>query len=71
MFADDKNVTFAEKSLPNLQNLVNLEMCKIDHWMRANKLSTNSTKSQYMLVTSQKINLDHFKVSLNNAEIKK
>ena len=45
----------AEKSVRNLQNLVNLEMCKIDHWMHANKLPINSTKSQYMLVTNKKL----------------
>ena len=48
LFADDKNLTLAEKSVSNLQNLVNLKMCKIDHRMHANKLSINSTKSQYM-----------------------
>ena len=67
----DTNLTLAEKSVSNLQNLVNLEMCKIDHWMHANKLSINSTKSQYMLVTKKKIDLDHFKVSSNNSEIKR
>ena len=55
LFADDTNLTLAEKSVSNLQNLVNLEMCKIDHWMHASKLSINSTKSQYMLVTYKKI----------------
>ena len=60
-----------KKSVSNLQNLVNLEMCKIDHWMHANKLSINSTKSQYMLVTYKQFDLDHFKVSSNNSEIKR
>ena len=46
-------------------------MCKIDHWMHANKLSINLTKSQYMLVTYKKFDLDHFKVSSNNSEIKR
>ena len=71
LFADDTNLTLAEKSVSNLQNLINLEMCKIDYWMHANKLSINSTKSQYMLVTYKKFDLDHFKVSSNNSEIKK
>ena len=43
LFADDAYLTLAEKSISNFQNLVNLEMCKIDHWMHANKLSINST----------------------------
>ena len=46
-------------------------MCKIDLWMHANKLSINSSKSQYMLVTNKKFDLDYFKVSSNNSEIKR
>ena len=49
-------------------------MCKTDHWLHANKLSINSTKSQYMLVTTiakKKFDLDHFKISSNNSEIKR
>ena len=71
LLADDTNLTLAEKSVSILQNLVNLEMCEIDHWIHANKLSINSTKSQYMLVTNKKFDLDHFKVSSNNSEIKR
>ena len=44
LFAEDTNLTLAEKSVYNLQNLVYLEVCKIDYWMQANKLSINSTK---------------------------
>ena len=39
--------------------------------MHANKLSINSTKSQYMLATNKNFDLDHFKVSSNNSEIKR
>ena len=45
-------------------------MCKIDHWMHANKLSKNSIKSQYMLVTNKKFDLNHYKVSRTNLELK-
>ena len=71
LFADDTNLTLAEKSISNLQNLVSLEMCKINHRMHANKLCINSTKSQYILVTNKKFDIDHFKVSLNNSEIRR
>ena len=37
--------------------------------MRANKLSTNSTKSR--CITNKKFDLDHFKVFSNNSEIKR
>ena len=71
LFADDKNLTLAEKSICNLQNFVNLEMCEINHWIHANKLSITSTKSQYILVTNKEFGLDHFKVSSNNSEVKR
>ena len=71
MFADDTNLTLTEKSVSDLQNLVNLEMCKIDLWMHANKLFINSTKFQYMLASNKKFDFDHFKVSSNNSEIKR
>jgi len=29
---------------------VNLELCKIDHWLRANKLSLNYNKTNFMLL---------------------
>ena len=35
---------------------VNLELCKIDHWLRANKLSLNYNKTNFMLLTSRKHN---------------
>ena len=38
-----------------LQTIVNLKLCKIDHWLRANKLSLNCNKTNFMLLTSQKL----------------
>ena len=71
LLADDTTLTLAENSVSNLQNLVDLEMCKIDRWMHAKRFFVNLTKSQYMLVTNKKFNLDHLKVSLSNSEIKR
>jgi len=39
-----------------LQTTVNLELCKIDHWLRANKLSLYHNKSNFMLLTYRKHN---------------
>jgi len=43
--------------------------CKIDHWMRANKLSLNYNKTNFMLLTSRKHNPTSFKVIINNHSI--
>jgi len=34
----------------------NLELCKIVHWLRANKLFLNYYKTNFMLLNSQKHN---------------
>jgi len=49
-----------------LQTTVNLELCKIDHWLRANKLSFNYNKTNFMLLNSQKHNPTSFNVIINN-----
>ena len=52
-----------------LQTTVNLELCKIDHWLRANKLSLNCSKTNFMLLTSRKHKPASFKVIINNHNI--
>ena len=52
-----------------LQTTVNLELCKVDHWLRANKLSLNYNKTNFMLLTSRKHNPASFKVIINNHNI--
>ena len=41
LFADDINLHMSNSCFNVLQKTVNLELCKIDHWLRANKLSLN------------------------------
>jgi len=52
-----------------LQTTVNLELCKIDHWLRANKLSLICNKTNFMLLASRKHNPASFKVIINNHNI--
>ena len=52
-----------------LQTTVNLELCKIDHWLRANKLSLNYNKTNLLLLTSRKHNPASFKVIIKNHNI--
>ena len=41
LYADDINLHMSNSSFNVLRTTVNLELCKIDHWLRANKLSLN------------------------------
>ena len=69
LLADDINLHMSNSSFNVLQTTVNLELCKIDHWLRANKLSLNHNKTNVMLLTSRKHNPDSFKVIINNRNI--
>jgi len=52
-----------------LQTTNNIELCKIDHWLRANKLSFNYNKTNFMLLTSRKHNRASSKSIINNHKI--
>ena len=68
LFADD--ILHMSNSCFNvLQTTVNLELCKVDHWLRANKLSLHYNKTNFMLLTSRKHNSASFKVTINNHTI--
>jgi len=69
LFADDINLHMSNSSFNILQTTVNLELCKIDHWLRANKLSLNCSKTNFMLLTSRKHKPASFKVIINNHNI--
>ena len=49
LFADDTNLLYADKSLKNLENIVNSELDKVHQWLTANKLTLNIKKSNFVL----------------------
>ena len=51
LFADDTNLFCTGKKLNILVDNINLELMKIYTWVRANKLSLNIEKTNYMLFT--------------------
>ena len=69
LFADDINLHMSNSYSNVLQTTVNLELCKIDHWVRANNLSLNYNKTNFMVLTSRKHNPASFKVTINNHNI--
>ena len=69
LFADDINLHMSHSCFNVLQTTVNLELCKIDHWLRVNKLSLNNNKTDLMLLNSHKHNPTSFKVVINSNSI--
>ena len=69
LFADDSNLHMSNSCFNVIQTTVNLELCKIHNWLRANKLSLNYNKTSFMLLNSQKRNPTSFNVVINNHSI--
>ncbi len=49
LFADDTNLFCSHKDFSSLGNIINGEIEKLSEWFRANKLSINIKKSNYMI----------------------
>ena len=50
MYADDTCVNFASENLNELLTDLKNELENISNWMRINKLSLNTSKSEYMVI---------------------
>ena len=53
MYADDTNVTFAASDMLGLETQINTELKSINLWLKANKLSLNVAKTEFMVVSSR------------------
>ena len=62
----------SHKNLDNLQHMVNVELIKVDNWLRSNKLSLNYSKSTFILTKSLKKNSNlsetcSFQIKINDS----
>ena len=53
-FADDLVIMTTAESIPEAENITNVELSKITDWARENKLQFNEQKSQVVLMTRRK-----------------
>ena len=53
MYADDTNVTFAASDMLGLGTQINTELKSINLWLKANKLSLNVAKTEFMVISSR------------------
>ena len=49
LFADDTNLFFSGKNIDYLEQTINTELDRITLWLKANKLSLNIKKTQFMI----------------------
>ncbi len=68
LFADDACLCLDNKNPNLLQEQVNLELQKVQHWLKTNKLYINHEKSNYLIFTKKKIN-HNFSIHLGKETI--
>ena len=74
MYADDTNLTFAGDNVDDIQSSLNLDLEHVNNWLRANKLTLNMTKTEYMLIGARQ-RLDTLTesptIKINRTDVKK
>ena len=68
LFADDTVLTLTHSCPKLLNKNVNFELVKIDEWLKLNKLSLNTNKTKFMLLTKQRSSW-HFDVRIGKTNI--
>ena len=53
MYADDTHLTCAGDNADNIQSRLNQDLENVHNWLRANKLTLNMTKTEFMLIGSR------------------
>ena len=53
-FPDDTNLLYSSKSLKDINRTINFELKNIVYWLRANKISLNTEKTEIILFRTKK-----------------
>ena len=54
MYADDTSITYASNDVEEIERCVNIDLDRIRIWLAANKLTLNTTKTEFLLIGSRK-----------------
>ena len=57
LFADDTSIILSNNNLKELESLVNRELGNVNEWLKANKLSLNIIKSNFVIFRPRKKNM--------------
>ena len=71
LFAVDTVLVKSDNNLGKLQHSVNHEMTKVTDWLTANKLSLNTSKTKYMLITNKHVSTESFVINVNSNRIER
>ena len=53
MYADDTSITYASNDVEEKERCVNMDLDTIRIWFAANKLTLNTTKTEFLLIGSR------------------
>ena len=53
MYADDSSITMASESSYEIETKMNIDLDNIYEWLKANRLSLNTAKTEFMLIASR------------------
>ena len=53
MYADDTDLTFASYKIETINDVMNHDLSNVNTWLPANKLTLNSSKTEFMLIESR------------------
>ena len=67
MFADDTSITASNNDIVELEKTVNSDLNNLEKWLIANKLSLNSTKTEYLIIGSKQMIKNVFTSNLHIA----
>ena len=68
LFADDACFIQYNQNFTDLEKTTNMELAKVDNWMKTNKLTINYDKTNYIIFTKQDKNVE-FKLQMNSNTI--
>ena len=72
-FADDTNILYTNKSLRKINQRINFDLKNIVHWLRANRIALNASKTKVVIFRSPKKNMTrklNFRISGQKINIK-
>ena len=67
LFADNSHLFIKGKNLDNMTQTLNKELHLLVDWLRANKLSLNILKTNYMIFSpNRNVNIPDLDIGINN-----
>ena len=69
LFADDTTILFSHSDYSSLVNILNKELVEVYSWFKSNKLSLNSSKTNYIIFSKSSISPSNSDIIINNESI--